>query len=114
MNIEQATTIFLEMCMSARIFGSGNIEKAASYIKKSDVKGFERICRCFYGDLYARNIPYELTDGEAERWHENGTLWYFYNYVSGELNGLGEEWSEDGVLSLSATYKDGDLVEEIL
>jgi antitoxin component YwqK of YwqJK toxin-antitoxin module len=111
----------------------GDADAARRYLDAGDVEGFERICRGNDALFEVMGVPYVLTDGTAERWHDNGQLkaTYFYvngklrgkylwrydngqmreqsNYVEGEMHGKSTRWHDNGQVREKANYVNGQM-----
>ena len=107
MNIEQATTILEQS--KAKKACVGNYKKAAKYLTKGDLMGFEEVCRGNRGWLKDSYINYTMTDGRATSWRDNGQLASESNYKDGNLDGTYKLWHVNGQLCEEFSYKDGNL-----
>lgn len=105
MNINECEVIYLAAVAAKAC--KGNIEAARRYLDAGDVEGFERVCRGNRGWLDDLDIPYNLTDGPAEAWHDNGVLSHSHTYVNGKLEGIYKEWHLNGILRQRCVCKGG-------
>jgi MORN repeat variant len=95
-----ATAIKLGAC-------KGNADAARRYLDAGDAEGFERVCRGNYRWLEAAGIAYVLTDGVAERWHDNGRMYAQSTYVSGKPHGEYFWWHVNGQMGEKSNYVNG-------
>jgi MORN repeat variant len=86
---------------------TGNANVARKYLNAGDLEGFERICRGTYKWLNYKGIPYVLTDGAAENYHDNEQLYEQATYFNGQLHGDYTSWYSNGRMSEQSTYVAG-------
>ena len=87
----------------------GNYDAAARYLRNNDIEGFKRVCRGNVAWLNGIRAKYVLTDGVAEKWHENGQLASRCTYQNDQLHGLHEKWHDNGQLTSRREYMNGRL-----
>jgi antitoxin component YwqK of YwqJK toxin-antitoxin module len=87
----------------------GDISAMKRYFNAGDVDGFERVCRGSHEWLRNRGIAYDLTDGAAECWYDNGQMCEQLNFINGRLHGQRTWWYDNGQLLEQSNYVNGRL-----